>query len=129
MVDEARLKQMTKVAMIEKKYSSDMAPVLKYGKKEYLNVCAMGSFFAGTLIFAMAFAGALIFAVGFKVENISLQLIEKFLFVGLAIYIVFIVCNIIVARHRARKRYSKGRRKVDDLTEEYEILHSMYRHK
>lgn len=129
MVDEARLKQMTKVAMIEKKYSSDMAPVLKYGKKEYLNVCGMGSFFAGTLFFVMAFAGVLVFAVGFKFENISLQLIEKFLFVGLALYIVFIVCNIVVARYRARRRYSKGRRKVDELTEEYEILHSMYRRK
>lgn len=129
MVDEARLKQMTKVAMIEKKYSQEMAPVLKYGKKEYLNVCGIGSFFAGTLLFIVAFVGVLIFAVGFKFENITMPLIEKFLIVGLGVYIVFIVCNIVLARLRGKKKYSHGRRKVDELTEEYEILYGMYRHK
>ena len=72
MLNEERVKHMTRMAMVEEKENRKLRPVLYYSKKDYLSLCTIGGVFAGTLVYGILYVGAVAILFGTFFVNLSL---------------------------------------------------------
>lgn len=126
MIDENRLRQMTRIAMLEKQYGDEMKPVLKYGRKDYVGVCTFASFLVGTIVFLAVYILLVLAVVNFNTQNMESSTLMKAGITGFIVYLIYIVIHIYVSRRLAQNRYTAGAKKVDELTAEYVNLVDMY---
>ena len=121
MLNEERVKHMTRMAMVEEKENRKLRPVLYYSKKDYLSLCTIGGVFAGTLVYGILYVGAVAILFGTFFVNLSLGIL-----LGLVLYVLYLYYYLRSVRRRARKRYDEGAALVRQLRRDYRILNEMY---
>ena len=126
MINEERVKHMTRMAIYEKKYGAEIQPMLKYSKKDYVGLHGLGSFVAGT-IFVCVVYGAIVAAVlAAYIENLSTTLIMLLGLIGVLSYSVYIIIHVFLSRRRATRIYNRGRKRIKELSGAYSILEELY---
>ena len=120
MINEDRVRQMTKLAMFEEKQQRKYQPMLHYNKKDYLTLKSMGAFIAGSLFYLLAFMllCAVLFAT--SIDNLHYVTIVIILVGGLALYIIYLYFYIRSVRKRGSKEYNQGTEMIKNLQSEYE---------
>ena len=126
MLNEERVKHMTRMAMVEEKENRKLRPVLYYSKKDYLSLCTIGGVFAGTLVYGILYVGAVAILFGTFFVNLSLVGLILGILLGLVLYVLYLYYYLRSVRRRARKRYDEGAALVRQLRRDYRILNGMY---
>ena len=126
MLNEERVKHMTRMAMVEEKENRKLRPVLYYSKKDYLSLCTIGGVFAGTLVYGILYVGAVAILFGTFFVNLSLVGLILGILLGLVLYVLYLYYYLRSVRRRARKRYDEGAALVRQLRRDYRILNEMY---
>ena len=126
MLNEERVKHMTRMAMVEEKENRKLRPVLYYSKKDYLSLCTIGGAFAGTLVYGILYVGAVAILFGTFFVNLSLVGLILGILLGLVLYVLYLYYYLRSVRRRARKRYDEGAALVRQLRRDYRILNEMY---
>lgn len=112
MVNEEKVRLMTKLAIYEDKNEKYILPVTRYYRSDYISVQVMKSFFCGTVSFAMMLgAWALYGMEELMTEMFSMDLPQM----GIAIlirYLAFISVYMVITYCVSSYRYAKGKQKV-----------------
>ena len=126
MLNEERVRLMTKMAMFEKREGKNIAPILNYTKKDYVSSRKLFAFLIGTGLYCGIFGvivAALFFTVIKNIDRITLLLI---LLVGLIGYLLFIYLYLLIVQRRASRRYKRENRKLESYRRAWDALESLY---
>ncbi|MBE5907799.1 MAG: hypothetical protein E7278_03045 [Lachnospiraceae bacterium] len=126
MLNEERVRLMTKMAMFEKREGKNIAPILNYTKKDYVSSRKLFAFLIGTVLYCGIFGvivAALFFTVIKNIDRITLLLI---LLVGLIGYLLFIYLYLLIVQRRASRRYKRENRKLESYRRAWDALESLY---
>jgi beta-lactamase regulating signal transducer with metallopeptidase domain len=126
MLNEERVRLMTKMAMFEKREGKNIAPILNYTKKDYVSSRKLFAFLIGTVLYCGIFGvivAALFFTVIKNIDRITLLLI---LLVGLIGYLLFIYLYLLIVQRRASRRYKRENRKLEIYRRAWDALESLY---
>ena len=126
MLNEERVKQMTKIAMFEQREKRDLLPMMHYGKRDYLTLHIILCFLAGTVFYLLLYGGAAVLLIWFVIPNLSTMLLILGVIIGILGYITYLYFYLRLMYQKAQKRYRKGRQKIKKLAAEYRILEEMY---
>lgn len=126
MINEERVKHMTRMAIFEKEKGPDFQPMLRYSRKEYVALHGWGGFLAGTIFFVAIYALVVLYIVGSVIENLNTMYILLIALIGLLCYAAYIIMHVYNVRRRAGRQYKKGRRLIKDLGLQYQSLTAMY---
>ena len=127
MVNEDKVRLMTKLAIYEEKKCKDSIPSGEYYKGDYIAKHLIIGFFAGTLAFlCIAFLWVGSRGDGIIEEIVSLDIVKLLSSVAVA-YGVFIVAYLIVCYIVACVRYKKGMRNLKILDKGLKRLEKVYK--
>lgn len=126
MINEERVKHMTRMAIFEKEKGPEYQPMLRYSRKEYIALHGWGGFFAGTIFFAALYTLFVMYLVGSVLENVTTMYVMLIGLIGLLAYAAYIIMHIYNTRRRAAKSYKRGSKLLKELRGQYETLEQMY---
>ncbi len=126
MINEDRVKHMTRMAIFEKKMGPQYQPMLKYSRKDFVALNGWAGFLAGSLFFWACYAAVITYLISFVIENITAMYIMLIALVGLLGYAAYIILHVSAVRRKADKRYRRGRRMIKELGNRYAKLNRMY---
>jgi len=126
MINEERVKHMTRMAIFEKENGPEYQQMLRYSKKDYIALHGWGGFFAGSIFFAIIYALVIMYIVGSVIENLNTMYIMLMALIGLLVYAAYIIMHVYNTRRRADKRYRHGVRLIKELRSQYDTLTKMY---
>lgn len=126
MLNEERVKHMTKMAIFEKKEARKVQPVLRYGKKDYVDLCMIVHFFLGTAIYVLVFG--VVFALLFSTIMTNIHMITAVLGVVFCLtgYIVYIFFYIKTVKQKYALKYEQGVEQAQKLRRMYQKLQCLY---
>ena len=126
MLNEERVKQMTKIAMFEQREKRDILPMMHYGKRDYLALHLILFFLAGTVFYLLLYGGIVMLLIWFVIPNLSTMTLILGAVLGILGYIVYLYIYLRLMYQKAQKRYREGRQKIKKLAAEYRVLEEMY---
>ena len=126
MLNEERVKQMTKIAMFEQREKRDILPMMHYGKRDYLALHLILCFLAGTVFYLLLYGGIVMLLIWFVIPNLSTMTLILGAVLGILGYIVYLYIYLRLMYQKAQKRYREGRQKIKKLAAEYRVLEEMY---
>ena len=126
MLNEERVKQMTKIAMFEQREKRDILPMMHYGKRDYLALHLILCFLAGTVFYLLLYGGIVMLLIWVVIPNLSTMTLILGAVLGILGYIVYLYIYLRLMYQKAQKRYREGRQKIKKLAAEYRVLEEMY---
>ena len=126
MLNEERVKQMTKIALFEKEEGTSILPMIHYSKKDYLALRMIASFIAGTVFYWLLYIGLALAVLMLIMPNLNTIRTILGIVVGIVGYITYMYFYLRLMYRKAGKRYDAGRQKQEQLAKEYRILEQMY---
>lgn len=126
MINEERVKHMTKIAIFEKERGPEYQPMLNYTKKDYVALHGWGGFLAGTIFFWAIYVLAIVYFMGEVIQNLSTMYLMLMALIGLLCYAAYIIIHVANTRRYAKKQYKKGKKLIKELSAQYESLIKLY---
>ncbi len=126
MLSEERVKHMTRMAMTEERDSRKIQPVLKYSKKDYLQVGMIAHTFLGSLLYLVLSGGVLGTLLSTLIININFIGIAVGILLLLLLYVLFMYLYLRIIRRQYSRRYDEGLQCAKNLKKQYRILEEMY---
>ncbi|MCR4998425.1 MAG: hypothetical protein K6A05_01135 [Lachnospiraceae bacterium] len=126
MLNEERVRLMTKMAMFEKKEGQNIAPILNYTKKDYISSRKLIAFLIGTVLYGGLFGivlAALFFTVILNIDRITILLI---LLIGVIGYLLFIYLYLLIVHRRANRKYKRESHKLENYRQAWDRLEKLY---
>ena len=126
MLNEERVRLMTKMAMFEKKEGQNIAPILNYTKKDYVSSRKLIAFLIGTVLYGGLFGitvAALFFTVLLNIDRITILLI---LLIGVIGYLLFIYLYLLLVHRRASRKYKRESHKLESYRRAWDKLEQLY---
>ncbi len=127
MLNEERVKQMTRLAMFEKRERADLRLAEGYRGKDYRHTHMFGAFFLGTFLYLLIFAGVLAAYFYRYVDNLDISNVLLVLFAGLIIYVCMLFFYMRRVGKAASKRYRIASKKLEYYDAEEKKLLELYR--
>ncbi|MCR5640961.1 MAG: hypothetical protein K6G04_06355 [Lachnospiraceae bacterium] len=127
MLNEERVRLMTKMAMFEKREGKEIAPILNYTKKDYVSSRKLIAFLIGTVLYGGLYGvsiAALCFTVIVNIDRITLLLM---LLVGVIGYLLFIYLYLLIVQRRATRKFKRETRKIENYRRAWDMLEALYR--
>lgn len=109
MVNEEKVKLMTKLALFENKHGSDEIKMGKYYKHDYLGLRMIGTLFSGTLGFALVYALYLFMNSEAFIKSLTSLDLISFLLNILSAYACFLAAFLVLTYLLYSYRFRKGR--------------------
>ena len=126
MLNEERVKHMTKLASYEAKGGSEDLKVSFYYKKDYIGFQTFWSVFWMTIAF-IALTVLLVFPfMGNILAILSSKQLATIIFALLGIYIILLIAYIRYTRKLSKRRHAKAYHRVKRFKDELEQLEKMY---
>lgn len=126
MINEERVRHMTKIAIYEKEEGRSLAPMMHYSRKDYLALHTILSFITGTVFYLLLYAGTVMLLLMEVLPNLHTILVIIGAVIGFLVYIIYMYFYLRLMHRRAEQRYDRGRQKLKRLAGEYKILEEMY---
>ena len=126
MLNEERVRLMTKMAMFEKREGQNIAPILNYTKKDYVSSRKLIAFLIGTVLYGILFGAvvaALFFTVLMNIDRITILLI---LLVGVIGYLLFIYLYLLIVHRRASRKFKRETHKLESYRRAWDKLEQLY---
>lgn len=126
MVNEEKVKLMTKMAIYESKEGETDLKISHFHINEYIKMEVIKAIIVDTLTYAIILGMLLMLFVDNVIEKIQNQEFQKYLFMIVLGYIVFVMFDSIYARDRAKQRYLEARPRMRAYKKNLAKLHFMY---
>lgn len=126
MLNEDRVKHMTHMAMFEKREAKKLQPMMRYSKRDYVNLCVILNIFLGTALYltlCVAVVSVLYSTLFVNLHAFGLILGIVLMFL---VYVVFLYFFLNASRKRHTRRYEESIQAAKELRREYRILEQMY---
>ena len=127
MVNEERVKLMTKMAIFEKNDGDRCLRVAEYRRRDYMALCGWGQFFLGTLVYLLIIVAYFVLGLKEKLLEMSWEEMEKVGFKVVFFYILFTIVYQVVVRIRAKRHYDRCLRKMMKYEDSFATLGKMYK--
>lgn len=127
MLNEERVKQMTRMAMYEKKERHDLRLANDYRKSDYKGMRMVGAFLLGTVLFIILYGAAAAYFIYNYVMVIHYTEVLATVFAGLLIYILVMFFYLRYISKSSRKKYDNAYKKMKYFDDEKKKLLHMYR--
>jgi len=126
MLNEERVKHMTKLAFYEAKGGSEDLKVSFYYKKDYIGFQTFWSVFWMTIAFIALTVLLVLSFMGNILEMLSSKQLTTIVFALLGIYMVLLIAYIRHAKQLSKKRHAKAYHRVKRFKDELEQLEKLY---
>lgn len=126
MLDEKRVKLMTKIALSDKQDHRALEVAEEYTARDYVSMRLLRSWILDTIIYLILFAAVTIFIFYRYITTIHVSTLLMVLFLGLVFYALFLFIMMRSSGRRARKTYEKARTKYAAFSELMNQLRDMY---
>jgi ABC-type bacteriocin/lantibiotic exporter with double-glycine peptidase domain len=127
MLNEERVKQMTRMALYEKKERHDLRLANDYRKSDYKGMRMVGAFLLGTLLFIILYGAVAAYVVYNYVMVIHSTEVLAAVFAGLLIYILVMFFYLRYISKSSKKKYENAYKKMKYFDNEKKKLLHMYR--
>lgn len=127
MINEDRVRHMTRIAIYEKEEGRNLNPMMHYSKKDYLALHTILNVVTGTVFYFLLYAGAVMLFLMIFLANLHALLVIIGVITGILGYITYMYFYLRLMRRRDEQHYDKGREKLKKLAGEYRVLEEMYR--
>ena len=126
MLSEKRVIQMTRMAIDEEKEARYYIPVANISKRDYIGVYGVLSFVVGTITYAAIYVGIAALLFNTVIGNIDQITIMLFGLLGILGYLFYLFTYMTITRHRAAKRYDRGKRALERRLTNIKMLEEIY---
>ena len=126
MLNEERIKHMTKMAFYESKGGSDDLKVSSYYKKDYIGFNTFWSGLWMTISYIALVTIIVVTFMGNLMENWTSKQLMSIIFSFLGIYLVLLIAYVRYAKNIYKKRHARAYHRVKRFKEELEQLEKMY---
>ncbi len=126
MINEERVKQMTKMAMFEEKQGRKYQIALHYSKKDFVTLNSLIGLAAGTLFFMLAYGILTMTLFSTVINNLSYGVVVILILVGLVLYTGYIYLYLRAIRRYAGKQYRESKELLKSIQKDYQKLEEMY---
>lgn len=126
MVDEKRVRLMTRMAIYEKAHEIEMRPVKRYSRRAFMALHGFGAFFIGSMLYAGVVGGFMAVYCVKNLDSLDLSMLMNWGAIAVLAYIVYIMLHVFRMRQHAKKKYEQGRKHVKELAKAYKYLAAMY---
>lgn len=127
MLNEKRVKLMTRMALFEKKEARDYMAAADYSRKDYIGMHAFAGFLTGTLLYLLIYTVVVIVLFTEVIVNLHRMTILLVALTGLLLYTLFIFYHIRRIRIHASKKYDDCREKLATVKHNMRLLHELYK--
>ncbi|MDD6578894.1 MAG: hypothetical protein PUE94_06265 [Lachnospiraceae bacterium] len=126
MLDEKRVKLMTKIALSDKKDHRDLEIAEEYTARDYVSMRLLQSFVIDTLLYLVLFAAVSIFVFYRYITTIHASTLLMAIFLGLVFYVLFLFVLMRASGHQARKTYDRAKTKRASFDKLMNELRDLY---
>ncbi|MCD7867797.1 MAG: hypothetical protein LUG62_06300 [Clostridiales bacterium] len=126
MINEEKVKVMTRLAMYEQHEGKTHLPVSRYYRSDYIGLALIKNFFLASIGYIMALAAVASFFIDFLMENIhkmDLILLGSYVLIG---YIAVLVIYSILTYVQYSVRYSRAKKSVRQYYMDLTRLEKIY---
>lgn len=126
MLNEDRVLQMTRMAMMHKHEDRDLKIAENYRGRDYAAVCRLRTWIFWTILYIAALAG-ISAAVLYRVSTgVTTSFLMRFLFGALIVYLCAMFILLLLTGHAAARRYDRARKKLAAWDRDVKELSRMY---
>lgn len=126
MLNEQRVRQMTKLAMFEKENGRKIQPALQYNKKDYVSMRLSRGFISATILYVLIYSAGLILLFTTVLENLHTFILILLLLIGVMLYIIFLYYYLHGVRRRARRDFQVAAKDLKKLQRDLQTLEEIY---
>lgn len=126
MINEERVRHMTKIAICEKEEGRSLAPMMHYSRKDYLALHTILNIITGTVFYLLIYLGIVMLLLMVFLSNLHTILVIIGVIAGILGYITYMYFYLRLMHRRAEERYDSGKKRLKKLASEYRILEEMY---
>ena len=127
MLNEDKVKLMSKMAMFENNEGKEAIRIDSYTKRDYVFLQVIKTWVLSTIGFALVFLLTLLLCIDFISTVLSVMSLTVILLIIIGLYILCIVMSILAARRSAFERYDAARETMDKYREYLSSLEDMYK--
>ena len=126
MLNEQRVRQMTKLAMFEKENGRKIQPALQYNKKDYVSMRLSRGFISATILYVFIYSAGLILLFTTVLANLHTFILILLLLIGVMLYIIFLYYYLHGVRRRARRDFQVAAKDLKKLQRDLQTLEEIY---
>lgn len=126
MLNESRVRQMTKMAMFEEKQGRRYQPILHYSKRDFLTLNQIIGIVVGTLFYVFVYGIILAALLATVVGNLHYLTVIVIILAGVLLYVGYMYFYLHRVKKYALQRYEEGQQLIKQLQDDYDILEEMY---
>ncbi|MBQ1902411.1 MAG: hypothetical protein II169_07685 [Lachnospiraceae bacterium] len=126
MLNEQRVRQMTKLAMFEKENGRKIQPALQYNKKDYVSMRLSRGFISATILYVLIYSAGLILLFTTVLANLHTFILILLLLIGVMLYIIFLYYYLHGVRRRARRDFQVAAKDLKKLQRDLQTLEEIY---
>lgn len=126
MIDEQRVRVMTRLALREKKMGYGVVEAGDLSRKDFVSFYGVRAFFSGTIFYILAFI--IFLAVLFSIITVQVNVMNVAItaFGGLLGYLFFLLFYLRYERHRNIRRYDEYQQIIREQQKDIDELTSIY---
>ena len=126
MLDERKVKLMTRLAMYEQTQGKEDFKISEYYRKDYTGMHVLFSIFWGTVGYAGIIALIILAGLQSLMENMSMQIVVTAGIAAVAGYLAVIIVYAVITGHIYNKRHKDARQRVKMYNHDLTKLLKMY---
>lgn len=126
MLDEDRIRVMTKLAVFENTKGRRMQPANNYYKSDYMSYHMIWAGIAATIAFILGWALIIVYRMEYYLNNINKIQLSSMGILVVVIYLCYIFCFEMIAWFIYRKRYKQAQRYLQEYCNELKELEKIY---
>lgn len=126
MIDEERVRLMTKLAFFEKREESNSLKIAKYYRTDYIGLALLKNFFAATIAYGFVFAAVFAIEMDDIMDTLNSLNFQPLIVNTVIGYIVFLLLYSLLTYILATLRYRAAKKKTERYEEELKILEKSY---
>lgn len=126
MVDEERVRLMTKLAMFEKKEEANSLRIAKYYRSDYIGLALLKNFFAATIAYGFVFAAVFVIDMDDIMDTLNNLDFQPLIVNTIIGYIVFLLLYSLLTYILAAIRYRAAKKKTEQYEEALGRLQKTY---
>lgn len=126
MVNEERLRNLTKMAMFDTNEGKRCKPMAQYARKDYVSLQALKSFVTGTITYVLLLVMWGLSSMEGLVQKITGTELRGFVVTVIVLYIVFILIYLLATYIVFNMKYTEGRKKIKKYYNSLKKVNQMY---
>ncbi len=127
MINEKKVKLMTKLALYEQNEGRKELPLSKYFKGDYVSLNMLNTAIIATICYICIVVVGILFRIDDFIDNLSkIDFVSfgKELFIA---YAIFLIINLIIAYSVYTRRYKRIKKNLNEYNENLKLLYRMYK--